>query len=129
MENTSPKPDETLKNNPTIKLQRLENIEELQDAAENQEIIATHHLEPRYVVVPMDHVEPDMESEYRGNILRPLSQSMSDVMPDLELRDLIMKKKFGASPDRLVYLSFLSFLNSLKTCYLILYFMGGLLYG
>lgn len=98
MENTS---DETLLKNPTIKLQRLEDIEELKDA-ENQEIIApSHHLEPRYVVVPMDHVEPmDMESEYRGNILRPLSQSMSDVMPDLELRDLIMKKKFGASPDR-----------------------------
>ena len=95
------KPDETLSKNPTINLQRLENIDELQDVvAENQEIItASHHLEPRYVVVPMDHVEPDMESEYRGNILRPLSQSMSD-MPDLELRDLIMKKKFGASPDR-----------------------------
>lgn len=51
--------------------------------------------ETRYVVVPIEMPKCD-ESEYRGNLLT--NNQMSD-MPDLELRDLIMKKKFGASPD------------------------------
>lgn len=65
------------------------------------EKIGNHHVEPRYVVVPMEAHHLD-QSEYRGNLLtlrESARESMSD-MPDLELRDLIMKKKFGASPDR-----------------------------
>lgn len=70
-------------------------------AAATGEKIGNHHVEPRYVVVPMEahHLE---QSEYRGNLLtlrESTRESISD-MPDLELRDLIMKKKFGASPDR-----------------------------
>lgn len=53
---------------------------------------------PRYVVIPCeDPADKTNESEYRGNLM---SKDQMDGIPDLELRDLIMKKKFGASPDR-----------------------------
>lgn len=48
------------------------------------------------MVVPVEAPHED-GSEYRGNFIS--KNAMAD-MPDLEMRDLIMKKKFGASPDR-----------------------------
>lgn len=51
----------------------------------------------RYLVVPNEAHHHDVLNEYRGNLL---TKSQIGEMPDLELRDLILKKKFGASPDR-----------------------------